>query len=169
VEVFQGAVGNFEAVEEEAGGCDLVEEDLGGDSEAAVDGVVVEDEGIGSVADGGDARADGVGAASGEGGANFYVVGVVVIDAAADNESAGKEMAVITVMVLCDGGSGGEGGYCEDSQSFCQRMPRAFRMGKGKLHVVSEGLKFVSKYGEDNMLEMLVTHEYVPPIAFAQR
>jgi hypothetical protein len=70
-------------------------------------------------------------------------------------------MAVITVMDLGDGRSGGEGGYCEDSQSFCQRMPRAFRMGKGELHVVSERLKFVTKYGEDNMPEMLVTREYV--------
>ena len=86
MDVVQGAVGDFEAVEERAGRGDLVEEDRRGDSEAGVDGVVVEDEGIGAVVDGSGAGADSVGAVGWEKSADLYVVGVVVVDAAAYDE-----------------------------------------------------------------------------------
>jgi hypothetical protein len=115
MDVVLQAVRDFEAVEKEAEGCDLIEEDLGGNAEAAVDGVVVEDEGIGAVVDcggaGGAAEGGCISAVWCQQSAYLDVVGIVVIDAAADDEIAGKEVdAAVVIVILRDSWNGGEGG-----------------------------------------------------------
>src|SRR6185437_534548 len=99
-----------------AAGRELVEEDARGDAEGGVVEVVVEDEGIGAVGDGaggGRASALGGGAVRRQDGAQLHVRGVVVIDAAADDQVAGRE--VIGVAVI--GGLLGSGRDCCQSDS----------------------------------------------------
>ena len=92
MDVALGAVGDFEAVEEEAEGRDLVEEDLGGDTEGWVRDDVIEDEGVGSVVSSGSAGPNCLGTVGRKLRADGDVAGVVVVDAARDDEIAREEV-----------------------------------------------------------------------------
>ena len=64
----------------------------------------------------------GVGAVGREDGADRHVVGVVVVDAAADDEIAGEEMDVGVGVVLCGGwDAGGEQGERDGDGCACER------------------------------------------------
>ena len=97
------AVWDFEAVEEEAEGSDLVEEDFGGDAECGVRDDVVEDERIGAIGGGGGAGADGLGTVGRKLRSDGDVVRVVVVDAAGDDEIAGQEVGEGVAKGLCEG------------------------------------------------------------------
>lgn len=117
-----GAIGNFQTVEKEAAGRDLVQIDFRGDAEAAIGQYVVEYVGVEAVVGRSNTGASGVGAVWREKSAHFDVVGVVVVDAAGDDEIAGEEdgnawKGSEVVVLRADGNAGGEGGCREDSES----------------------------------------------------
>ncbi len=111
MEVPLRTVRDFEAIEEEAEGSDLIEEDLGGDSERGIGDVIVEDEWIESVVRRRGAWAYGLGAVGRKLRADGDIVRIVVIDAAADDKIAREEMnAAVVIVVLSDGWNSDEGG-----------------------------------------------------------
>lgn len=96
---------------------ELIEEDARGDAEAAIDGRVVEDEGIGAVGDGGNAVAGG--AIGRKLLADGDVAGKVVVHAAAYHEVAGIELRQTDEFLSEEGGWDDEGG-----KRGCDNEPR---------------------------------------------
>ena len=130
-----GAVGHFDGVEDQAEGRDLVQEDLRGDSEGRVRDDVVEDEGIDAIVGGRGRRANGPGAVRGKGSADGDITGVVVVDAAADNEISGEEWYVEAVEALCEGrDAGGEKGKRERGGSVYERATAEITIAGKLLH-----------------------------------
>jgi hypothetical protein len=104
-------VRDFEAIEEEAEGSDLIEEDLRGDSERGIGDDIVEDERIEAVVGRSGAWTCGLGAVGRKLRTDGDIVRIVVIDAAADDQIAGKEInAAVVIVVLSDGWNGDESG-----------------------------------------------------------
>jgi len=129
-------VRNFEAVEEEAEGRDLIEEDLRGNAKATVDGVVVEDEGVGAVIDRRGAGTDGFGAVGRKLRAYGDVVRIVVVDAAGDDEIAGEEVDMGSAVGIfgVGGDVGCECGERQDRESRCEQVAAGEILETNRLH-----------------------------------
>ncbi len=141
--VAEGAVGNFEAVKEDAEGSDLIEEDFRGDAEGGVGNDVVEDERVFAVEGRRGAWADRFGAIGRECSAYGDVVRVVVVDAARDDEIAREEVdggyfdaafVVVFVMVFRMDWNTGERGEREKCDSPGNEMAADLILGMDGLH-----------------------------------
>jgi hypothetical protein len=103
-----GVAGNLEAVDQGTKRMHLVEKNPGCDAEAGVIEIVVEDVRVGAVvrsARGGAASAEGAGAIGRQDFAYLNVIGIVVINTAADHQVAGrKEESVVTAFAVLGSG-----------------------------------------------------------------